>query len=166
LADEYYTSSTAYNEFYPRGIEPLEPNITALLDKDNAKWKSLLSENIQIPTPWKKQEFDAMEKEYQARRKKINNRIARMSRQGLPPAKIAKVKEESERLSKENALKIDKFLTESRFKGKVGIFMGAGYASEGLYRPMVDCIMFTKGIKPYCKVCSAAVVRIIKSYTE
>jgi len=32
LADEYYTSSVAYNDFFPPGIEPIEPNVTALLD--------------------------------------------------------------------------------------------------------------------------------------
>lgn len=166
LADEYYTSSTAYNEFYPRGIEPLEPNITALLNIENLKWKNLVKEKTQIPTPWEKKDFDLMVREYQAKRKKINNKIARMSRHGLPKAKIKKVKEESERLSKENALKVDAFLKNSRFNGIVGAFMGAGYSSEGLYRPMVDCIMFTTGKKPYCQVCEAAIVKIIKSYTE
>jgi len=52
LADEYYTSSVAYSEFYPRGVEPPEPNITALLDgPDNVKWKELLDEGIPVPTP-------------------------------------------------------------------------------------------------------------------
>ncbi len=37
LADEYYSSSTAYNDFYPRGREPVEPNITALLDPSRAQ---------------------------------------------------------------------------------------------------------------------------------
>jgi hypothetical protein len=43
LADEYYQSEVSYNEFYPKGVEPLEPNITALLDPANVKWKDLLS---------------------------------------------------------------------------------------------------------------------------
>ena len=34
---------------------------------------------------------------------------------------------------------------------KVGAFEGAGYSSTGLYRPMIDCIMFSIGNKPYCK---------------
>ena len=29
LADEYYTSSTGYNDFYQSGVEPWEPNVTA-----------------------------------------------------------------------------------------------------------------------------------------
>ena len=37
LADEYYSSEVAYNEFYPRGREPEEPNITALLDPGGLK---------------------------------------------------------------------------------------------------------------------------------
>ena len=36
LADEYYSSSTAYNDFYPRGHEPVDANITALLDPETA----------------------------------------------------------------------------------------------------------------------------------
>ena len=43
LADEYYTSEVAYNDFYPKGVEPFEPNITALLDPatSNGKTSSL-----------------------------------------------------------------------------------------------------------------------------
>ena len=50
LADEYYTSSTSYNDFYNLNIEPWEPNITTLVDFD-VKWKSLLDSSIPIPTP-------------------------------------------------------------------------------------------------------------------
>jgi len=46
LADEYYTSSTAYNDFYPRGVEPVELNITALTDPQNVKWKNHLTPGI------------------------------------------------------------------------------------------------------------------------
>ena len=46
LADEYYTSDVAYNEFYPEGQEPFEPNITRMLDKNNLKWKNLLTPSI------------------------------------------------------------------------------------------------------------------------
>ncbi len=50
LADEYYTSSTAYNDFYPKQYEPLEPNITTLVDFES-KWKDLIKEDTPIPTP-------------------------------------------------------------------------------------------------------------------
>ncbi len=166
LADEYYTSSVAYNEFYPRGVEPLEANITALLDPRNIKWKELLTPGIKIPTPWEKEEFDRMDGAYQKIRGEINDRIARMKREGAPAAEVQKVEEESERLSREHAEKVDDYLAKSRFKGKVGVFEGAGYSAQGLYRPMLDCLMFTKGKKPFCKVCERAVVQVIKHYSE
>ena len=57
LADEYYSSSTSYNEFYNLSIEPWEPNITTLVDFD-AKWKHLLSKRIPVPTPDTKEYLD------------------------------------------------------------------------------------------------------------
>lgn len=50
LADEYFSSQVAYNDFYNLKHEPWEPNITTLVDFD-AKWKDLLPANIPIPTP-------------------------------------------------------------------------------------------------------------------
>ena len=166
LADEYYSSSTAYNEFYPKGIEPNEPNITALLEKPDVKWKELVTSGTAVPTPWEKASFDEMDAAYQKVRREINEKIAKMKREGAPQTEVAKVQEESERLSHEAALKADAFLAKSRFVGQVGAFEGAGYSSQGLYRPMLDCLMFTKGAKPLCKVCRAAVERVITHYTE
>jgi hypothetical protein len=166
LADEYYTSSVAYNEFYPRGVEPVEPNITALLDPENLKWKDSLTPDIEIPTPWEKEDFDKMDIAYQEIRREINERIATMKREKAPQAEVEKVEQESERLSREHAKKMDDYLSKSRFRDKVGAFEGAGYSAKGLYRPMLDCIMFTKGKKPFCKVCEQAVVRVIKHYSE
>ncbi|MCP4901500.1 MAG: hypothetical protein GY906_31435, partial [bacterium] len=40
------------------------------------------------------------------------------------------------------------------------------YSSEGLYRPMVDCVMFTKGLRPFCRVCERAVLATIQKLTE
>jgi hypothetical protein len=50
--------------------------------------------------------------------------------------------------------------------GKVGAFEGAGYVANGMYRPMLDCIMFSKGTKPFCTVCEAHIIDIIETYTE
>ena len=72
LADEYYTSSTAYNEFYPRGVEPVEPNITALLDPKALKWRELVAEGTPVPTPWEKEEFELIDRAYQKEREELN----------------------------------------------------------------------------------------------
>jgi hypothetical protein len=166
LADEYYTSEVAYNEFYPRGVEPAEPNITALLEPGRLKWKSLTSPGVEIPTRWEKADFDAMDNAYQKIRGEINAKIAKLKREGAAAAEVARVEEESERLSREHADKVDAFLRVSKYRGKVGAFEGAGYAAQGLYRPELDCLMFTKGAKPFCRVCDAAVVRTILNYTD
>ena len=50
LADEYYSSSVAYDEFYPLNVEPWEPNITTLVNFDS-KWKKMISKETQVPTP-------------------------------------------------------------------------------------------------------------------
>jgi hypothetical protein len=166
LADEYYTSAVAYNEFYPKGVEPREPNITALLDPANLKWRAFVTPGTAVPTPWEKSEFDAKDMAYQKVRQEINERIATLKRSGAPKADVAKLEEESERRSREQAQWVDRFLAASKFAGQIGAFEGAGYAARGLFRPAVDCIMFTKGAKPYCKICEAALRRRIDFTTD
>lgn len=166
LADEYYTSAVAYNDFYPRGVEPVEANITALLDPDNLKWKDLVEAGTPIPTPWEKEDFDTMDTAWQKERAALNDGIAELKRTGAASDKIREAEEEYARRDREHSDKVDAYLGASRWQGKVGAYEGAGYSAEGLYRPMTDCIMFSKGAKPFCKVCEAAVRRVIVRYLE
>jgi len=166
LADEYYTSSVAYNEFYPAGVEPTEANVTALLDPASLKWKDLVAAGTALPTPWEKAEYDAMDVAYQKVREENSARVAAAMRSGAPAAEVEALKEEGEALSLVHAKKVDAFLAASAFAGKVGAFEGAGYAAKGLYRPALDCIMFTKGAKPFCPVCERAIERVIDRYSE
>ena len=57
-------------------------------------------------------------------------------------------------------------LQGEQYFGKVGAFEGAGYEAKGLYRPEVDCIMFTRNPENFCRVCSAALERMIDLYSE
>lgn len=50
LADEYFSSEVAYQDFYNLKYEPWEPNITTLVDF-GSKWKDLLPTGTPIPTP-------------------------------------------------------------------------------------------------------------------
>ena len=50
LADEYYSSEVAYEEFYPLDVEPWEPNITTRVNFD-AKWKDMIAKSVPVPTP-------------------------------------------------------------------------------------------------------------------
>ena len=129
LGDEYYTSDVAYTDFYGDKTEPWEPNVTALLDPNNLKWKSFVEEDTPIPTPWNKSKYDST---YAAR---------------------------------SGGLK--QILKEDPYYGKTGAFEGSGYSSEGLYRPSVDCIMFSKGIdQGFDPVCRNAIQRMIDFYCK
>ncbi|MGK9476946.1 M64 family metallopeptidase [Melioribacter sp. OK-6-Me] len=166
LADEYYTNSVAYNEFYPKDLEPVEPNITRLLDKENLKWKSLVTAGIELPTPWEKEEFDKMDLKWQKERAELNKKIAQLKKIKAPESEIKKLQEEYNRKDKEHSAEVDRYLRNSKYWNKVGAFEGAGYSSEGMYRPMLDCLMFSKGAKPFCRVCEEHIKKVIGFYTN
>lgn len=166
LADEYYTSDVAYNDFFKPTVEPVEPNITALFDPENIKWKRYLSEGIEIPTPWEKAEFDKFSYEWLKERNRLNTYIAELKRKRAPENEIKAAEEEYAIKDKQQSEKVDKYLMSSKYWGKVGAFEGAGYQATGLYRPMIDCIMFSKGDKPFCKVCEESIKQVIKTYTD
>jgi hypothetical protein len=167
LADEYYSSSTSYNDFYPKGVEPNEANITRLLDgKDNLKWKSLLSKGIEVPTPWRKKIYDKKDEEYQRERRKLNKEIAILAKKGINYPKQEELKKKAQDLSKKHKKWCDNFFKTSPYFNKVGVFEGAGYSSTGIYRPSLDCIMFSRGVKDFCLVCENHIKKVIKSYCE
>jgi hypothetical protein len=149
LADEYYTSDVAYLPSANK-TEPWEPNVTALLDPANIKWKDLLTASTPIPTPWNKDDFDAFERYIQRQRKEL--RAA-----GKPEA-------EMDELFRKERAKEDAMLGAQKYAGKVGAFEGANYESKGYYRPEIDCIMFTRHNK-FCAVCRRAIERVIAMYT-
>jgi hypothetical protein len=166
LADEYYTSDVAYNDFYPKGIEPVEPNITRLLDKNNLKWKALITKGIEIPTQWEKEEFDKFDLAWQKVRRELNQEIAGLQKSKAPEAAIDSLKEKYNALDKQHSDEVDRMLHKSKYWGMTGAFEGAGYSSQGMYRPMLDCIMFSKGTKPFCTVCEDHIKKVIKHYTD
>jgi len=50
LADEYYSSTVAYEDFYPLNVEPWEPNITTMVNFES-KWKNMIEGGTPVPTP-------------------------------------------------------------------------------------------------------------------
>jgi hypothetical protein len=165
LADEYYTSSTAYNDFYSADYEPAEANITALQDPHNVKWQHLLSEGIDMPTPWRKANYDSVDLAWQAQRTTMNDHIAELQKSGATEEDVAQAKAEYNKRSMQRDKEVQEFLENGAFAGKVGAFEGAGYASTGLYRSSVNCIMFTR-TDYFCAVCREAMVAVIDSYSR
>ena len=106
LADEYYSSSVTYENFYPLNVEPLEPNLTTLVDF-KSKWKDMVSDTIPIPTP-----------------------------------------------------------EEPKYKNVVGAFEGGGYTAKGVYRPCMDCTMYSLSVNKFCPVCKRAIQEMIDYYTK
>ena len=166
LADEYYTSDVQYNDFYPLEIEPLEPNVTALLNPPSVKWSEFLSPGIEIPTPWEKIKYDSMDYKWQAERRALNNKIAELKRNKADIAEIQAAENQYAKKDKDHSQVVDTYLNNNPNYGKVGAFEGAGYVATGMYRPMLDCIMFSKGNKPFCTICEAHIVKVIEQYGE
>ena len=67
------------------------------------------------------------------------------------------------RREKDAALRV---LAAEPHAGKVGAFEGAGYHAEGLYRPALDCIMFSRNTRTFCPVCARAIEQIIDLHCE
>jgi hypothetical protein len=57
-------------------------------------------------------------------------------------------------------------LKDSRWIGIVGAFEGSGYTSKDLYRPAIDCKMFSLNPVDFDPVCAAAIERMIEMYVK
>jgi len=108
LADEYVDEELSYNDIHKAHQEPVEPNITNLVDFAS-KWQDLVPEGTPVPTPPVK---------------------------GLGP----------------------------RDCGPVGLYEGAGYQKEGLYRPCTNCMM--KYYAAFCPVCYRTLNRMFDLYVR
>jgi hypothetical protein len=151
LADEYYTSPVAYAPPGER-VEPWEPNVTALLDPGNLKWRDLVSGGAPIPTPWNKPEYEEYSRAIQKRRAEIR---AERRPESVMDALFTEEKQ------RETAM----FAAE-KYAGRVGAFEGAMYEAKGYFRPQVDCIMFSRNDAGFCAVCRRAIERVIDLYAR
>ncbi|SEM22392.1 IgA peptidase. Metallo peptidase. MEROPS family M64 [Stigmatella aurantiaca] len=151
LADEYYTSDSAYLPAEDRP-EPWEKNVTALKDPTQLKWKALLSPSTPVPTPWDKPAYEAHAQQIQQRRKKIRS--------------DKRPESEMDALFTAQRDWEEKFLGAQKQARKVGAFEGAMYEARGYYRPQVDCVMFTRDRVPFCAVCQHALTEVIDLYSE
>lgn len=152
LGDEYYTSQVSYENFNPPGTEPWEPNVTALLDPEHPKWGDLVAAGTPLPTPWNQEAYDRLVLSYEKIRRELREK-------GAP-------EERMEALFQEVREKTTPMLHAEKYFGKVGAFRGAAYEAKGLYRPEVDCIMFSRNPKSFCDVCARAIERVIRMYAE
>jgi len=152
LADEYYTSDVAYETGLRDRPEPWEPNVAATTDRARLKWRDLLDGQTPLPTSWPKSEFEAAQREYQRTRRELRAK-------GAPESEMTAL------FRTEQALETS-LLGSSPFAGRVGAFEGAAYEAQGLYRPEVDCVMFSRNDVGFCRVCRRAISRVIDQYSR
>jgi hypothetical protein len=151
LADEYYTSDVAYQS--PEiTVEPWEPNVTALFDPTNLKWKALVKPATPVPTPWDKTEFDTFSYGIQ------NDRRA-LRAANVPESEMEKLFEREKNTSLE-------MFGKNKFKDATGAFEGGNYFQFGIYRSALDCIMFTRNKQEFCPACNKAISEVIDMYSK
>ncbi len=151
LADEYYSSSVSY-EIPDVTVEPWEPNVTALPDPENLKWKDLVEPGTPIPTPWDKEKFDAHSQEIQK------------ERTALRAAKVPESQVE-DLFMREKKEMLD-MIGGMENKNTTGAFEGANYSQHGQYRSAIDCIMFTRNKQEFCPACRRAIEQVIDQYSK
>jgi IgA Peptidase M64/Peptidase M64 N-terminus len=150
LGDEYYTSPVSYETGGTEHPEPWEPNITA--NGANPKWMDMVTPGTPLPTPWDKEAYEAHAREYQKER-------AALRAANVPES-------EMDKLFRRELDWTTKFLGSQKYANRVGAFEGASYEPKGLYRPEVDCIMFTRDEVGFCDVCTRAINRMIDMYSR
>ncbi len=166
LGDEYM-GDVSYEDFYPKGVEPTEPNLTALLDPSDLKWKDLVSPGVSIPTDWGEATYDSL----------ITRRTALVGERGKRQAEMQQAGKADSAIKAMNATyaeqigavsrKIANFLVDNPMKGKVGAFEGGGYQTKGIYRPTVNSLMnqFSRTDRTMYPVNEQAVRAMIEYYS-
>jgi hypothetical protein len=152
LADEYFTSESAYAPAGADRPEPWEVNATALHEPAALKWKDLVAVGTPLPTPWDLDGYVAWQKDVQTERK-------RLRAERRPEA-------EMDALFTREKAQATAFLRKQASWGKVGAFEGANYEAKGYYRPELDCIMFSRNDVPFCSVCRRALTRVLDLYSR
>ena len=165
LGDEYYTKDVAYEDFLEKGVEPNEPNLTALLDPAKLKWRDLVSPGLGIPTEWGQAVFDSLG----ALRDSLSGlRGALMKRDGTSQEEITARMAAIDTTLRTVNVRLTRFFLDHPLRGKVGAFEGGGYLPRGFYRPTVNSLMnqFNNEEKTYYPVNERAIVRMIDFYSR
>ena len=150
LADEYYTSSVAYEQ--PKAlIEPYELNVTIHTDRDKIKWADLIDATTPLPTPWGKLSFDQHSRATQKQRKALRDAKA--------PEKAIEDLFRKQRQWEEH------HLATIRHTGKPGLYEGALYQAKGVYRSAPGCLMFIR-TDYFCPACQHAINLVVDQYVK
>lgn len=145
LADEYYTAAVTYRQAEAGSLDFWEPNVSSLNASGQVKWSHLIAAGVPVPTPWRKQAYEDIMRRYEAARRSPDSSCGSGAKEGL--------------LCSASSL-----LETEAFAGKLGAFEGAAYRGRGVFRPEVDCLMFSRHSGRFCRVCEQAINWTIDRY--
>jgi IgA peptidase M64 len=132
LADEYFGRPITYSTDPGTAECPWEPNVSPLDAHGRVKWASRIASDVPVPTPWSHAEY---------------LQLAAVPQDApLAPA------DRDRRRREEAAL-----LAREPYRGRIGAFTGALYRPFGMYRPEVDCRMFSRSANRYCTICTETI---------
>ena len=147
LADEYFTFASCSTD---EQTEPWEPNVTA--DTVNLKWKYRVSSKTPVPTTWNKKRYEEFDQAFAEGYFQLRKNQA--------------TEEVVNKYIDTSLVQATKILQSEIFYKRIGAFEGAAGQSCGLYRPEINCTMFTLTPDNFCGVCSDAIKRIITFYSH
>ncbi|MEJ8845287.1 M64 family metallopeptidase [Variovorax rhizosphaerae] len=140
LADEYFGSEVPY--VFGADVTPWEPNVSVLDASGRVKWSSRIAPDTPVPTPWGHAEY------------------LRLSTP--PPVPESVIGEQSASRNQASAQSrrdtLAALLAQEPHAGLIGAFEGARYMARGLFRPEVDCRMFSRSAKFYCRICNETLI--------
>lgn len=116
-----------------------------------------------MPTEYGKTRLEALRAELRQGREAAAKGLEAARARGAGAEEVRRL----EARAKAAAAGIEKRMAEVRetvmapLADKVGVFEGAGYASKGLYRSMIYCLMIGNPKNEFCRVCQRAIARMI-----
>ena len=151
LADEYYTSPVAYQTGAEIKQEPWEPNVTALKNPAQIKWKQHIKGDTALPTAWPKTQYEDASRAYQKIR-------ADLRKNNRPESEMSA-------LFKKDLIESTQLFTKDPNYKVIGAFEGANYEAKGYYRSQMQCLMFDRS-EQFCQVCRDGISSIIDLYSK
>jgi len=126
------------------------------------KWQDLLSPGIAVPTEYGKDRIEALQAGLRDNRAARGKALDSAKKRNAPDKEIRGIEAKFKAAEDDLAGKIAAVRAEyASLDDKVGVFEGAGYASKGLYRSMIHCIMIDNPKNEFCRVCQRAIARMI-----
>jgi len=138
LGDEYFGKEVTYDLTESPSSDPWEPNVSLMDAFGRVKWRERVPDGVPVPTPWCHSEYLRLISLQQG----SDGDASRLSRQ----VAVANLSE---------------LLAREPWANTVGVFEGARYQANGMYRSEVNCRIFSQGASRFCGICRETIARAL-----